>query len=177
LGRPTVDFVSGSLPPHTQMRTRNGDRPSGWGRSGLRLNACWAAPEPCSTMGTTAYRFETPRAAFFSFFLFSPRGPVRGALGAAFLRAARFTFLRSSLSSILVVSATYNLFRCNLFRVSHKSGRCEVYVNRDCPSGESRTAASRPDSAPAPHLFPAYNENSHEWDLIKTARPRPFHRF
>ena len=34
------------------------------------------------------------------FCLFSPRAPVRGALGAAFLRAARFTFLRSSLSVI-----------------------------------------------------------------------------
>jgi hypothetical protein len=33
------------------------------------------------------------------------------------LRAARFTFLRSSLSSILVVSATCNLFRCNLFSI------------------------------------------------------------
>jgi hypothetical protein len=44
-------------------------------------------------------------------------------LGAAFLRAARFSFLRSSLSSILVVSATANLFHCNLFRVSRQSGR------------------------------------------------------
>jgi hypothetical protein len=81
------------------------------------------------------YRFDTPRASFFSFFLFSPRGPVRFALGAAFLRAVRFTFFRSSLSSILVVSATYNLFRCNLFRVSHKSARKShgyaLYVNRD----------------------------------------------
>jgi len=81
------------------------------------------------------YRFDTPRASFFSFFLFSPRGPARFALGAAFLRAVRFTFFRSSLSSILVVSATYNLFRCNLFRVSHKSARKShgyaLYVNRD----------------------------------------------
>jgi hypothetical protein len=46
------------------------------------------------------------------------------ALGAAFLRAARFSFLRSCVSSILVVSATCNLFHCNLFRVSRTSGRC-----------------------------------------------------
>jgi hypothetical protein len=52
-------------------------------------------------------------------------------LGAAFLRAVRFTFFRSSLSSILVVSATCNLFHCNLFGDPHKSGRCDVYVNRD----------------------------------------------
>jgi hypothetical protein len=51
------------------------------------------------------YRFDTPRAAFLSFFLFEPRGSVRLALGAAFLRAVRFTFLRSSLSSIFLVSA------------------------------------------------------------------------
>jgi hypothetical protein len=43
-------------------------------------------------------------------------------LGAAALRAARLIFFRSSLSSILVVSATYNLFRYNLFRVSRISG-------------------------------------------------------
>jgi hypothetical protein len=55
--------------------------------------------------GSCSYRFETPRAAFFSFFLLEPRGSVRFALGAAFLRATRFTFLRSSLSSIFFVSA------------------------------------------------------------------------
>jgi hypothetical protein len=60
-------------------------------------------------------------------------------LGAAFLRAVRFSFFRSSLSSILVVSATYNLFRCNLFRVSRtlvrssarSSTGSEVYVSRE----------------------------------------------
>jgi len=65
-----------------------------------------------------AYRFETPRASFLTFFFAEPRGSVRFALGAAFLRAARFSFFRSCTSSILVVSATCNLFRCNLFRVS-----------------------------------------------------------
>jgi hypothetical protein len=43
-------------------------------------------------------------------------------LGAAFFRAARFSFFRSSLSSTLVVSATYNLFHSNLFAVSRISG-------------------------------------------------------
>jgi hypothetical protein len=71
------------------------------------------------------YRFETPRAIFFTFFFAEPRGSVRLALGAAFLRAARFSFFRSCVSSILVVSATCNLFRCNLFRVSRESGVCE----------------------------------------------------
>jgi hypothetical protein len=51
------------------------------------------------------YRLLDPLLAFFSFCLFSPRGPVRGALGAAFLRAARFSALRSDLSSIFVVFA------------------------------------------------------------------------
>jgi hypothetical protein len=93
----------------------------------------WTLPKPCSQnlfadeadlYCLDTYRFDTPRANFLTFFFFSPRGPVRFALGAAFLRAVRFSFLRSSLSSTLVVSATCNLFRCNLFRVSRISGRC-----------------------------------------------------
>jgi hypothetical protein len=44
------------------------------------------------------YRLDWPRDAFLILALFSPRAPVRGALGAAFLRAARFTALRSPLS-------------------------------------------------------------------------------
>lgn len=51
------------------------------------------------------YRFDCPRDAFLIFALFSPRAPVRFALGAAFLRAARFTFLRSSVSVMLFVFA------------------------------------------------------------------------
>lgn len=50
-------------------------------------------------------RLDWPRANFFNFFLFAPRGVVRFALGAAFLRAARLTFLRSVLSSIFLVFA------------------------------------------------------------------------
>jgi len=68
------------------------------------------------TTGEIYYRFATPRTILLTFFLFEPRGSVRFALGAAFLRAARFSIFRSFLSSILVVSATCNLFRCNLFR-------------------------------------------------------------
>ena len=54
-----------------------------------------------------AYRLLWPREAFLTFALFSPRAPVRGAFGAAFFRAARFTFLRSSLSVMLFVFAMY----------------------------------------------------------------------
>jgi len=64
-----------------------------------------------------AYRFDWPRTIFFTFFLAAPRGVVRLAFGAAFLRAVRFSFFRSRRSSILVVS-TCNLFRCYLFNVS-----------------------------------------------------------
>jgi hypothetical protein len=63
------------------------------------------------------YRFDWPRTIFFTFFLAAPRGVVRLPLGAAFLRAARFSFFRSSLSSILVVSATNNLFQFCIFCV------------------------------------------------------------
>jgi hypothetical protein len=52
-----------------------------------------------------AYRLLWPREAFLTLALFSPRAPVRGPFGAAFLRAARFTFFRSSLSVMLLVFA------------------------------------------------------------------------
>ena len=84
-----------------------------------------SGPEPHCCYGASSYLLETPRAIFFTFFFFSPRAPVRLALGAAFLRAARFSFFRSSLSSILVVSATWFLFRSNLFRFSRKLGGYE----------------------------------------------------
>jgi hypothetical protein len=58
---------------------------------------------------STNYRLLAPLLAFFSFCLFSPRAPVRGALGAAFLRAARFNAFRSDLSSIFVVFAMFPL--------------------------------------------------------------------
>lgn len=56
------------------------------------------------------YRLEAPRAAFLTLALFSPRAPVRGALGAAFLRAARLIFLRSILSVMLEVFAMISSF-------------------------------------------------------------------
>src|SRR5271168_5621542 len=55
-------------------------------------------------------RLAWPREAFLSFALFSPRGPVLGPFGAAFLRAARFTFLRSSTLSIALVFAMFLSF-------------------------------------------------------------------
>jgi hypothetical protein len=53
------------------------------------------------------------------------------ALGAAFLRAARLIFLRSSLSVILVVSATCNLFQSCVFNVSHSRGMLCLEDSRD----------------------------------------------
>lgn len=51
------------------------------------------------------YRLLTPRTSFRTFFLLEPRGVVRFALGVAFFRAARFTFLRSAVSSMDFVFA------------------------------------------------------------------------
>jgi hypothetical protein len=51
------------------------------------------------------YRLTCPAGAFFlSFGLCEPRGSVLLAMGGRFLRAARFSFLRSCLSWIFVVS-------------------------------------------------------------------------
>jgi hypothetical protein len=63
-------------------------------------------------------------------------------LGAAFLRAARFSFFRSSLSSTLVVSATYNLFRSNLFTVSRISGYANLRITGNL--GRRKRAATVP---------------------------------
>jgi len=60
-----------------------------------------------------SYRFDCPRASFLTFFFCDPRGVVRFALGAAFLRAARFTFLRSAVSVIDFVFAIDPL--CSFF--------------------------------------------------------------
>ena len=80
-----------------------------------------------------AYRLLWPREAFLTLALFSPRAPVRGALGAAFLRAARFTFLRSSLSVMLLVFAMY---RCQSFY------RCDFQKLRGAPAGRTSPPAS-----------------------------------
>src|SRR6185437_10639360 len=65
----------------------------------------YATPLVYRTSGVYAYRLLWPRTNFLTFFLLEPRGVVRAALGAAFLRAVRFTFLRSALSSIDFVFA------------------------------------------------------------------------
>jgi len=59
----------------------------------------------CTSTASTQ-RFDWPRAIFLTFFLLEPRGVVRFALGAAFLRAVRLSFLRSALSVTFFVSAT-----------------------------------------------------------------------
>jgi hypothetical protein len=65
-----------------------------------------------------SYRLLWPRDAFLTFCLFSPRAPVRGPFGAAALRAARLTFLRSCVSVMLLVFAMYvaNLSMTAIFR-------------------------------------------------------------
>ena len=50
----------------------------------------------------SSYLFAAPRTIFFILRLSEPRGAVRFALAGAFLRAARFAFLRSSLLSDVV---------------------------------------------------------------------------
>jgi hypothetical protein len=74
-------------------------------RNGDRSSVLWP---PFDVLD--AYRLEAPRAAFLTFCLFSPRAPVRGPLGGAALRAARFTFLRSSFSVIDFVFAMMYVF-------------------------------------------------------------------
>ena len=94
------------------------------------------------------YRFDWPRANFFTFFLLEPRGAVRLALGAAFLRAARFTFLRSALSSILVVLATYTSFaavKCVRAAVPKCPEICLFMVTGDERIVEVRDATVRPE--------------------------------
>jgi hypothetical protein len=71
--------------------------------AGWRGAAKENSPPPAPGRGN--YRLLCPRTSFRTFFLFEPRGVVRFALGAAFLRAVRFTFLRSAVSSIDFVFA------------------------------------------------------------------------
>src|SRR6185437_16408132 len=79
------------------------------------------------------YRLLWPRAAFLILALFSPRAPVRFALGAAFLRAARFTFLRSSVSVMLFVFAMYRY---------QSFFRCDFQNFRGVPAGQTSPPAS-----------------------------------
>ncbi len=55
------------------------------------------APRFSALALSARYRFDCPRASFLTFFFSDPRGVVRFALGAAFLRAARFNFLACGL--------------------------------------------------------------------------------
>jgi len=54
-----------------------------------------------------SYRFAVPRTIFFTMRFVDPRGVVRFAFGAAFLRAVRFAFLRSSLLSAFVFAILF----------------------------------------------------------------------
>ena len=54
-----------------------------------------------------SYRFAVPRTIFFTLRLAEPRGTVRLAFGAAFLRAVRFALLRSSLLSDFVFAMSF----------------------------------------------------------------------
>jgi hypothetical protein len=94
-----------------------------------------AAPlkDPCGSIKKTGYRLLWPREAFLTFALFSPRAPVRGPFGAAFLRAARFTFLRSSLSVMLLVFAMY---------LANLSIGANLQNFRGAPAGQTSPPAS-----------------------------------
>jgi hypothetical protein len=108
-------------------------------------------------------------------------------LGAAFLRAVRLSFFRSSLSSILVVSATYNLFHCNLFRNSRasahnrrsKSTRCEVYGNRDwmCRKTGACAWGAYLGRIRARHSIDFQGTMEDRPECDQPARLRPFYRF
>src|SRR5271167_1294107 len=79
-----------------QFRSSNPDHPNG---------SMLQRPNP------RLYRLPCPAGAFFlSFGLCEPRGSVLLAIGGRFLRAARFSFLRSCLSWIFVVSMSAVLF-------------------------------------------------------------------
>jgi len=125
------------------------------GDPGRKKPLRWPTASITSTL-FSLYRFDWPRAIFFTFFFAEPRGSVRFALGAAFLRATRFSFFRSSLSSTLVVSATCNLFHCNIFWVPNNSG-CETCILAgNAPALKARPLALSHFTASI-HAFPAYN--------------------
>ena len=63
------------------------------------------------------YRLEVPRVSFLTFFFAEPRGVVRFAFGAAFLRAARFTALRAALSVVALVFAILLPFLLPVFPI------------------------------------------------------------
>ena len=60
----------------------------------MRIRGC--------SLNASGYLLLCPRLNFFTFFFADPRAPVRLPLGAAFLRAARFAFFRSSVANFFV---------------------------------------------------------------------------
>ncbi len=77
------------------------------------------------------YRLLWPRTIFFTLCFWEPRGVVRLALGAAFLRAARLSFLRSTLSAVFLVSATLTSFNRMSFTAIRSVLGATFYVNRE----------------------------------------------
>src|SRR5919198_4454524 len=79
------------------------------------LLCVWAGPRPAPTQFNYV-RFAWPRAIFFTLRFCDPRAYSRGLSGFSalrFLRAARLTFLRSSLLrvAVLAISALCSLFK------------------------------------------------------------------
>src|ERR1700722_7538912 len=98
--------------------------------------------------GSAVYRLRWPLTIFFTLRFCEPRSTslARFAFGAAFLRAARFSFLRSSLSSIFLV------FIQSLFLQISQS-----------VSSTRRTESSRLFSCPRPILRRAARCRGHIW--------------
>jgi hypothetical protein len=80
-----------------------------------------------------------------------PRGVVRLALGAAFFRATRFTFLRSILSSIFFVFATQKTFFQQDAAKCAEVRRREDYGNRDSKPPKAAAARASQQANAFPH--------------------------
>jgi hypothetical protein len=87
----------------------------------------------CQLLSAAFYRFAAPRTIFFTLRFFEPRAYSRGFSGFSaftFLRAVRFTFLRSSLLSFFVfaMSAVY-------FSLSDSLAVCRALLGWTAGSG------------------------------------------
>ena len=72
-------------------------------------------PTKCQVLNAKVrlYRFAVPRASFFTLLFFDPRAYSRGFKGFSalrFLRAVRFSFLRSSLLNVAVFAMSAVVF-------------------------------------------------------------------
>jgi hypothetical protein len=67
------------------------------------------APVWNKSLQTAAQRLDAAGPFFFTFGLREPRGSVRLAFGGRFVRASRFSFLRSALSATFRVFMTFLL--------------------------------------------------------------------